>query len=346
VTCGEALYPCYQLMAVSGLRRGEAAALRWCDIDFAGATLTVGRQLQETGRGLVVLPPKSIASNRVVALDPWTLQVLGAHRDRQLPAPRDGVRLRPPGRPPLHARYLTRRFIRLVRRAGLPPIRLHDLRQGAATLALAGGADLKVIQAMLGHARIILTADTYTSVLPDLARTTAEAVAAQMPGSRSAEALIWPLRVPGISSGGEKPLRYCFALVLLTGRPKPQALVEGFRATRTGVIANRQPAVSASCCFLAQLFDRESSVTVALMLGADVEPPQVAVEQRVVMPGGERGHDKASQLVPVIDQPRPGDVRHRVGVGKRPGDRSNEMVLIGPQLQLAGSPHIVLSYLF
>jgi quercetin dioxygenase-like cupin family protein len=59
---------------VSGLRRGEAAGLRWCDIDFVGASLTVGRQLQETGPKLVVLPPKSIASNRVVALDPWTLQ--------------------------------------------------------------------------------------------------------------------------------------------------------------------------------------------------------------------------------------------------------------------------------
>jgi hypothetical protein len=69
----------------------------------------------------------------------------------------------------------------LVRREGLPPIRLHDLGHGAATLAqMAGGADLKVIQAMLGHASIILTADTYTSVLPDLARATAEAVAAQI----------------------------------------------------------------------------------------------------------------------------------------------------------------------
>ena len=46
--------------------------------------------------------------------------------------------------------------------------------------SLAGGADLKAIQAMLGHASIILTADTYTSVLPDLARATAEAVAAQI----------------------------------------------------------------------------------------------------------------------------------------------------------------------
>jgi integrase len=167
-------------MAVSGLRRGEAAGLRWCDIDFAAATLTVSRQLQETGRGLVVLPPKSITSNRVLALDPWTLQVLAAHRYRQLPAPGDGYVFARPGGRPCTPGYLTRRFIRLIRRAGLPPIGLHDLRHGAATLALASGADLKAIQAMLGHASIILTADTYTSVLPDLARSTAKAVAAQI----------------------------------------------------------------------------------------------------------------------------------------------------------------------
>jgi len=178
--CHEPLYPCYQLMAVSGLRRGEAAGLRWCDIDFAGSTLTVSRQPQETGRGLVVLPPKSVAGNRVLALDSWTLRVLAAYRDRQLPAACDGYVFARPGGRPCTPGYLTRRFARLIRREGLPPIRLHDLRHGAATLALAGGADLKVIQAMLGHASIILTADTYTSVLPDLARATAEAVAAQI----------------------------------------------------------------------------------------------------------------------------------------------------------------------
>jgi integrase len=161
-TCREPLYPCYHLMAVSGLRRGEAAGLRWSDIDFEGATLTVSRQLQETARGLVVVPPKSVASNRVLAIDPWTPYVLATHRDRQQPAPHDGyVFARPDGRPYTPG-YLTRRFIRLIRREGLPPIRLHDLRHGAATLALAGGTDLKAIQAMLGHASIILTADTYT----------------------------------------------------------------------------------------------------------------------------------------------------------------------------------------
>jgi integrase len=195
----EPLYPCYHLMAVSGLRRGEAAGLRWCDIDFAGATLTVSRQLQETGRGLVVLPPKSVASNRVLALDPWTRQVLATHRGRQLPAPCDGYLFARPGGRPCTPGYLTRRFIRLIRREGLPPIRLHDLRHGAATLALAGGADLKMIQAMLGHASIILTADTYTSVLPDLARTTAEAVAAQiMKSARTPPGLTMPPRWPHV----------------------------------------------------------------------------------------------------------------------------------------------------
>jgi integrase len=88
-------------MAVSGLRRGEAAGLRWRGIDFAATTLTVSRRLQETSRGLVLLPPKSIAGNRVLGLDPWTLQVLAAHRDRQQPpAGCDGyVFAQPSGRP-------------------------------------------------------------------------------------------------------------------------------------------------------------------------------------------------------------------------------------------------------
>ncbi|WP_018809196.1 tyrosine-type recombinase/integrase [Salinispora arenicola] len=66
-------------------------------------------------------------------------------------------------------------FERLVRKAGLPPIRLRDLRHGAATIALAAGTEMKAVQDMLGHSSISLTSDTYTSVLPELARDAAEA---------------------------------------------------------------------------------------------------------------------------------------------------------------------------
>ena len=78
---------------------------------------------------------------------------------------------------PLHPDWLTRTFGRLVKESGLPPVRLHDLRHGAATLAHAAGADLKTVQEQLGHTSIVLTADTYTSVLLDLHFKTAEATA-------------------------------------------------------------------------------------------------------------------------------------------------------------------------
>jgi integrase len=83
---------------------------------------------------------------------------------------------------------LTRTFAALAGQAGLPPVRLHDLRHGAATLALAAGVDLRTVQDQLGHCSIVLTADTYTSVLPEVASAAAEKVAAlilrgRMPGT-------------------------------------------------------------------------------------------------------------------------------------------------------------------
>ncbi|WP_397540537.1 tyrosine-type recombinase/integrase [Salinispora fenicalii] len=82
---------------------------------------------------------------------------------------------------------LTDRFERLVRRAGPPPIRLHDLRHGAATIALAAGVDRKV-QEMLGHVSIGLTSDTYTSVLPEVAHDAAEAAARLAPRQKRSRA--------------------------------------------------------------------------------------------------------------------------------------------------------------
>ncbi|MEU8660754.1 tyrosine-type recombinase/integrase [Actinoplanes philippinensis] len=79
---------------------------------------------------------------------------------------------------PINPSYATTRFRKLTDRAGLPPVRLHDLRHGAASLAHEAGADLKTLQDLLGHSRIVVTADTYTSVLPDSQRRCADATAA------------------------------------------------------------------------------------------------------------------------------------------------------------------------
>jgi hypothetical protein len=71
---------------------------------------------------------------------------------------------------PISPDRLSINFGKLITATGLPPVRLHDLRHGAASLALQAGADLKVVQDQLGHSSIVLTADTYVTVLPEVAR--------------------------------------------------------------------------------------------------------------------------------------------------------------------------------
>ncbi|MEQ4717979.1 tyrosine-type recombinase/integrase [Nonomuraea sp. B19D2] len=179
------LYAAWWLAALRGLRRGELAGLRWTDVDLQAAELTVTQQRVHANGQVVVGPPKSAASCRVVALDAETVRVLIRHRERQQElSATAGTRWQDSGYvfttadgAPLRPDYLTGRFRRLVAASGQPPIRLHDLRHGAATLALAAHTDLKVVQAMLGHASIVLTADTYVSVLPEVAHRAAQETA-------------------------------------------------------------------------------------------------------------------------------------------------------------------------
>ena len=187
------------LIALRGLRRGEAAALDREDLDSESRELTITRQLIALPWELYCGPPKSRASIRTIALDEagtrrlvdqalrQTVELLRhqfTDQRRSDPRARTGPGWRQ-GRPmftyadgrPIRPEYLTHRFRMLIKELDLPPIRLHDLRHGAATLALASHTDLKVIQQMLGHSSIVTTADTYTSVLPETAHRAAQATA-------------------------------------------------------------------------------------------------------------------------------------------------------------------------
>ncbi|MGW4409650.1 tyrosine-type recombinase/integrase [Nonomuraea sp. NPDC004702] len=84
---------------------------------------------------------------------------------------------------PLHPQHVTDRFYQICYQAGLPPIRLHDLRHLAATAMLAAGVDIKLVQEALGHKTASFTRDTYTSVYPEAAAAAAEATAAFLTGS-------------------------------------------------------------------------------------------------------------------------------------------------------------------
>jgi integrase len=183
---GHRLYAAYHLIALRGLRRGEAAGLRWRDADLDGRAAVICQQLQQYDGHLAACPPKTPHSARVIALDRTTVAALRAHRDRQhAEQAAFGPGYRASGYvftnlngDPMAPDRLSRTLKKLAAEAGLPPVRLHDLRHGATTLALAAGADLRTVQEQLGHSSIVLTADTYISVLPEVARAAAEKVAA------------------------------------------------------------------------------------------------------------------------------------------------------------------------
>ena len=94
-----------------------------------------------------------------------------------------------------HPAAITDRFHELVEVADLPPVRLHDLWHGAASLMLAAGVDLKVVQETLGHSSITLTSDTYTSVYPAVAAAAADAAAALAPRATGTE-VVTRVRTP------------------------------------------------------------------------------------------------------------------------------------------------------
>ncbi|MCP2323535.1 integrase [Hamadaea flava] len=172
------LYALWHLAALTGLRRGELLGLKWIDVDLESRELTVCRQrIEITGQVLDSLP-KTDAGVRTIALDQDTTQALDRHRSSEWSSPdADGcVFCWPDGRP-LRPDWLTHRFAELITELKLPPIRLHDLRHGAATLALAAGADIRIVQEMLGHTNYAFTADTYTSVLSTQSRAAADRTA-------------------------------------------------------------------------------------------------------------------------------------------------------------------------
>lgn len=188
------VYPLFHLVAMTGLRRGEVIGLRWVDLDLgyqvAGRTgvgvLHVREQIVQLGWETVTGKPKSDAGERSVALAADTVHLLRVHRNRQnVRRGAAGTQRKDPGYVftdddggPLHPARVTDLFQQLTREADLPPIRLHDLRHGAATHALTAGVDVKIVQDMLGHSSSVLTRDTYTSVADEAKHAAADAISA------------------------------------------------------------------------------------------------------------------------------------------------------------------------
>ena len=177
-TAEDRLGPLWRLMLSTGLRRGEALGLRWQDVDLDAGWLSVTRSLVVTGSQVSLSEPKTDAGRRKVLLVPDAVEALKVLQLRQELEERElgeawagsGLVFTTAFGTWIHPRNALRDFGAACGKAGVPVIRLHDLRHTAATLALQGGAHPKLVQEMLGHARVAITLDLYSHTTPEMHR--------------------------------------------------------------------------------------------------------------------------------------------------------------------------------
>lgn len=161
VTKARDLLPMFYLELVSGLPKGELVALRWDDLDIRNKTISISKQYVRNSDGSLELTrPKTENSVRLVSIPQTAVDLLIQEHDKHpnnpymFPSPITGEMYHPDSVVNLHKKIL--------KGAGLPHIRFHDLRHTFAPTALQNGVDVKTVSSMLGHYNAGFTLHTYT----------------------------------------------------------------------------------------------------------------------------------------------------------------------------------------
>lgn len=154
------VYELYYLDLATGLRRGELLGLKWDDIDLDQGMIHVRRQVYRIDGEIREVPLKTKHSYRSISISKDAVELLREMKTRRVseyvfPSPTGG---------PISPDSVLHMLHRVLKRAGLPSMRFHDLRHSFATLALQNGVDIKTVSGMLGHFSAGFTLDTYAHV--------------------------------------------------------------------------------------------------------------------------------------------------------------------------------------
>jgi integrase len=177
VARGSSLEGFLTLALATGMRHGELVALRWEDVDLEKGSVFIHRTARYQGKSRILEgDAKTASSERVLPISRTVCGMLAAHKARQ-----NEERLQAgPAWEDHHLVFCNRRgriliatttraqFLRLLRKADVPPMHIHDLRHTAATLFRSMGVDLKVVQEILGHSQLDMTLNVYSHVLPSM----------------------------------------------------------------------------------------------------------------------------------------------------------------------------------
>lgn len=178
---GTTLEDLFRFALGTGCRMGEVLGLRWSSVDFQEKRIHIERQLQDIDERdaknadvehLVdrwyLLSPKSTTAIRIVEPGAAVIEMLrrreGRASDRPQPERTFGLVFTAANSMPMSMRNVRKHFEKLIRRSGVPRIRLHDLRHTTATLLLEDGVAAHVVQRLLGHADVATTLRAYAHV--------------------------------------------------------------------------------------------------------------------------------------------------------------------------------------
>lgn len=154
----------FRLLYVSGCRKGEAFALTWQDLDESAGTVTINKSITRKTHGATyaVTTPKNASSVRVVDLPRSIVADLASYRTTRP----DGSTYIFGDFAPLPENTVTRVFDRAIASAGVPRIRIHDLRHSCASLLISEGISIVAVSHRLGHKNIEQTLNTYSHMMP------------------------------------------------------------------------------------------------------------------------------------------------------------------------------------
>lgn len=169
---GDRLEALYTIALATGMREGELFGLQWFDVDLETSVLHVRRALRDgpEKHRPELAEPKTRASRRRIPLGKRARAALDRHRKRMMAEGHGAtyVFCDSDGGPLRRSNFLRRHFLPLLEKAGLERVRFHDLRHTTATLMLRRNVHPKVVQELLGHARISTTLDTYSHAIPTM----------------------------------------------------------------------------------------------------------------------------------------------------------------------------------
>ena len=176
-------FPLVHLMSYTGLRQGEALALKWSDIDFENKKITVNKTAARIKEKQTLQTPKTKNSKRVISIDPNTLSILKSWKKDQIKIYfKNGKHFEGDENfiftnqraEWVHIHNFIRYFKRFVTDHKLKPITPHGLRHTHASLLFSAGVEPKNISDRLGHSTVQITLDLYTHITEEQRTDTVE----------------------------------------------------------------------------------------------------------------------------------------------------------------------------